>query len=84
MNSQSRVLIAKQPSFAVAAIDLARVIQIVWVLFNQITVNGNQNRQCLSSKPNGQIIHSSIKVEKIMKEPEFWHISSTNMERLRF
>ena len=40
INSQSRVLIARLLSFAVAAIDLARVIQIVWLLFNQTTVNG--------------------------------------------
>ena len=43
MNSQSRALIAKLPSFAVAAIDLARVIQIVWLLFNQMTMNGDEN-----------------------------------------
>ena len=43
MNSQSRVLIAKLPSIAVAAINLARVIQIAWLLFNQMTVNRNKN-----------------------------------------
>ena len=43
MNSQSRTLIAKLPSFAVAAIDLARVIQIVWLLFNQMTMNRDEN-----------------------------------------
>ena len=43
MNSQSRVLIARLSSFVVAAIDLARVIQIVWLSFNQTTVNGDEN-----------------------------------------
>ena len=44
MISQSRVLIARLPRFAVAAIDLARVIQIVWILFNQMTVNGDETQ----------------------------------------
>ena len=43
MNLQSRILIANLPSFAVAAIDLLRVIQIVWLSFNQTTVNGDEN-----------------------------------------
>ena len=43
MNSQSRILIANLPSFAAAANDLARVIQIVWLLFNKTTVNGDKN-----------------------------------------
>ena len=43
MNSQSCILIAKLPRFAVAAIYLARVIQIIWLLFNQTTVSGDEN-----------------------------------------
>ena len=43
MNSQFRVLIARLPKFAVAAIDLARVIQNVLLLFSQTTVNGDEN-----------------------------------------
>ena len=43
MNSKARVLIARLPCFAVAAIDLKRVIQIVWLLFNQTTINVDFN-----------------------------------------
>ena len=43
MNSESRVLIARLPSFAIAVIDLARVIQIVWLLFNKTTVSRDEN-----------------------------------------
>ena len=43
IDCRSCVLIARLPSFAVAAIDLARVIQIVWLLFNQTTVIVDKN-----------------------------------------
>ena len=56
-------LIARLPSFAVAAIDLARVMQIVWLLFNQTTVT----RILAVFDFHDQIIHSSIKVVKIVE-----------------
>ena len=35
--------LARLPRLTVAAIDLERVIQILWLLFNQSTVNGDKN-----------------------------------------
>ena len=67
MNSQSRFLIARLPSIAVAAIDLARVIQIAWLLFNQTTVNGDENGILAVFEFHGQIIHTSSKVVKIVE-----------------
>ena len=67
MNSQSHVFLARLPRFAVAAIDLARVIQIVWLLFNQSTINGDKNGILAVFKFHGQIIHNSINVVKIVE-----------------
>ena len=53
--------------FAVATIELARVIQIVWLLFNQTLVNGDENVILVVFEFHGQIIHSSIKVVKIVE-----------------
>ena len=69
MNSQFRVLIPRLSSFAVAAIDLARVIQIVWLLFNQTTVNWDENGILAVLR-----LHSSIKMVKIVEITEFWRI----------
>ena len=72
MNSQSRVLIARLPSFAAAAIDLARVVHIVWLLFNQTAVNGDENVILAVLEFHGQIIHCSIKVIKIVERTRIW------------
>ena len=63
----SHILIARLPRFAVAASHLARVIHIVWLLFKQMTVNGDENRILAVFEFHGQIRHSSIKVAKIVE-----------------
>ena len=63
----SHVLTARLSKFAVAAIYLARVIQTVWLLFNQMTVNRDENRILAVFEFHGQIRHSSIKVAKIVE-----------------
>ena len=59
MNSQSRVLIARLPSFAVAAIDLAIYSDCMAFIYTD-----DENGILAVFEFHGQIIHSSIKVVK--------------------
>ena len=83
MNSQSRVLIARLPSFEVACSYRFGKSYSDFIFCNQTTVYGDEKEILAVFECHGQIIHSSIIVVKIVERTSILGVffSSTNCRK---